>query len=94
MLKKSLFMLGQYSRSRKPGKSAAQVRKLITYLGREVRDIERKIKGDAKLAEAFSKELALEWRILRQPRGDKGKVYSVHEPDGAVHSEREGSQEI
>lgn len=79
--KKSLFMQGQYSRSKKPRKSAAQVRKLKTYLGRVVRDIARQVEGRADLSAAFSPMLALAGRILKQQRGDKGKVYSVHEPD-------------
>jgi len=79
--KKSLFMQGQYSRSRKPKEKTAQVRKIRTYLGRVVRDIGRKVKGKADLAAAFSPTLALAGRILRQKRGDKGKVYSVHEPE-------------
>lgn len=93
--KKALFMQGQYSRSRKPRKSAGQVRKIKVYLGRVARDIERKVAGKAGLTKAFSSHLALAQRILKQQRGDKGKVYSVHEPEvqciakGKVHKKYE-----
>jgi IS5 family transposase len=79
--KKALFMQGVYSRSRKPRKSSGQVRKIKVYLGRVARDIGRNVAGKSDLAETFSASLALAQRILAQKRGDKGKVYSVHEPE-------------
>ena len=49
-----------------------------TYLGRVIRDIERK----TRLAdEEFATLIATSKRIYKQQRNDKNKVYSVHEPD-------------
>jgi hypothetical protein len=55
------------------------LRTLRTYLGRVIRDIERKIKGRAKLEGVFARPLHLAGRGHRQVRRQRGpKVYSLH----------------
>ncbi len=58
------------------------LRTIPTYLGRVVRDIGRKIRGEAELESVFSHPLTLARRVREQrghPRGKK--VYSLHAPD-------------
>ena len=52
-----------------------------TYLGRVVRDIERKIAGNAARQAVFADELALARRLLAQQQQDKNKLYSLHAPE-------------
>lgn len=62
----------QYRRARKCTK------KMRTYLGRVIRDIERKLpQQDTALLEL----LAVSRWIQEQQKGDRGKVYSVHAPE-------------
>ena len=61
------------------------LRKLKTYLGRVIRDIERPIVGNEDLREAFVRQLFLARRVLEQERRQRGrKVYSVHAPEVRV----------
>ena len=55
-------------------------KKLKTYLGRVLRDIERKLSPEEHGA-AWRQALDLAKRLLQQRRADTGKVYSVHAPD-------------
>ena len=62
----------QHKRARK------MTKKLKTYLGRVVRDIERKVdKPDSELAELLAKAD----RLLMQERKSKNKLYSIHAPE-------------
>jgi hypothetical protein len=55
------------------------LRKLKTYLGRVIRDIERRIVGNEDLREAFVRPAR---RVLEQERRQRGrKVYSLHAPE-------------
>ena len=67
-----------YARAQQFRRAQKQTRNLKTYLGRVVRDIERKAGGavDDDLREL----LTLSYRLLEQERQDKNKLYSVHEP--------------
>ena len=73
--KKALIMQGRYSHARQSKRAAKQTRKLKTYLGRVIRDVERKVvdKDDALI-----KLLTLAKRLEAQQRKDKNKLYSVH----------------
>ena len=75
--KLALFMQSRYAHTRKPAKAAAQTRKLRTLLGRVRREIER---GVANPSGKMRELLEVTGRIEAQERGDKRKVYSVHEP--------------
>src|SRR5262249_52527474 len=63
--------------------SYARVGKLaLTYLGRVIRDIERRIVGNEDLREEFVRPLFLARRVLEQERRQRGrKVYSLHAPE-------------
>ena len=55
------------------------LKKLKTYLGRVVRDIERKA-TDPQRQGSFAELLALSKRLLEQTKTSKNKVYSLHAP--------------
>jgi transposase, IS5 family len=69
--------------SGRPRQAERRVRHLRTWLGRLVRDIGRKIAGDAKAEAVFAGSLGLMARLLRQRREDRGKdkLYSLHAPE-------------
>lgn len=60
-----------------------QLRTLKTYLGRTIRDIRRKVKGNKSLEQGFLRPLWLGERVMtQQPRDDIPKrVYSLHAPE-------------
>lgn len=67
----------RYAHTRQMKRAKACTRKLRTYLGRVIRDIERKCPNpDQKLKSL----LDISIRIRNQQRNDKNKIYSVHEP--------------
>ena len=65
--------------SRKYKQGNKLVKKMKTYLGRVVRDIERKTSGMESLPHKLVEALAKARKILAQERGSKGKIYSLHE---------------
>jgi transposase, IS5 family len=69
--------------SGRPRQAERQVRQLRTWLGRLVRDIGRKIAGNAAIQAAFAGPLGPIARLLRQRREDRGrdKLYSLHAPE-------------
>ena len=67
----------RYSHARQMKRARGCTRKLKTYLGRVIRDIERKCHEPDK---TLSSLLNVSKRIVAQQRHDKNKVYSVHEP--------------
>jgi IS5 family transposase len=67
----------RYAHARQLKRAQACTRKLKTFLGRVIRDIERK---QSNLDDHFRSLLKTAQRILTQQRQDKQKVYSVHEP--------------
>lgn len=74
-------MSSRYIHARQMKRARKQIKKLKTYLGRVMRDIERKIEGNQELMAYFSDSLGIAQRILFQERKSSNKVYSVHEPD-------------
>lgn len=57
------------------------VRKMRTWLGRLIRDIKRKIAGNADLEIAFEIALERAEKIHTQQPGDKDKLYALHAPE-------------
>ena len=61
------------------------LKKLKTYLGRVMRDIQRKIDGNQALETAFAQGLSLAHRVRFQKRrpepGDGPKIYALHAPE-------------
>lgn len=79
----TLLMANRYAHARQMKRMAREVRKLRTFLGRVMRDIERKMPTDPEQEAALREELALARRLLAQQREDKNKLYSLHEPQVA-----------
>jgi IS5 family transposase len=73
-----LAQQSRYVHARQMKRAKRCNRKLRTYLGRVIRDIERKYpEPDAQLQTL----LKIGTRIFHQKQKDKNKIYSVHEPD-------------
>lgn len=97
---KAAFVRSQrYAHARQIHRAKAQNRKLRTYLGRIIRDIERKTQSADTRTERMDKLLEIAKRIHGQPRkrseGDPPNLYSVHAPEveciakGKVHKQYE-----
>lgn len=76
--KQALFRQSRYAAARQGKRAKQQTRKLRTYLGRVIRDIERKVQ---QLPQALQTLLEIAKRIHQQQPKDTGKLYSVHAPE-------------
>ncbi len=81
--KRALFKQARYAHARQMKRAARMTRKLKTYLGRIVRDIERKAEkyGDPLSQQFLAQQLQLAHRLLAQTRTSKNKLYSIHAPE-------------
>jgi len=90
--KQALFRQSRYAAARQGNRAKQQTRKLRTYLGRVIRDLERKVK---QLPPDLQALLEIAKRIHQQQAKDTGKLYSVHAPEteciakGKVHKRYE-----
>ena len=76
--KRAQLRQGRYRHARRPKQAQKETKKLQTYLGRVIRDIQRKCPSPPqKLADL----LETAQRIYRQKRNDRNKTYSVHAPE-------------
>jgi len=66
-----------YGHAKQFNRMRRETRRLKTFLGRVVRDIERNMSTEN---ESLKQQLGLAHRILMQEKNSKDKVYSVHEP--------------
>lgn len=75
----------RYAHARQMNRAKAQTRKLRTYLGRVIRDIERKTQLNGAGQERMARLVQIAQRIHSQPRtraqGEPPKLYSVHAPE-------------
>lgn len=78
--KRALMMNGRYAHARQMQRARREQKRLRTYLGRVIRDIDRKLATTAE-HHKFNRLLEIAKRIHAQQRHDKGKVYSVHAPE-------------
>jgi IS5 family transposase len=76
--KHALVRQGRYGAARQFKRARRETRKLRTYLGRVLRNVERS--GQA-LSEKQTRVLIVARRLFVQQRTDHGKVYSVHAPE-------------
>ena len=76
--KQALFRQSRYAAARQGKRARQQTRKLRTYLGRVMRDIERKV---TQLPRDLQALLEIAQQIHRQQPQDTGKLYSVHAPE-------------
>ena len=83
--KAALAMNGRYAHARQLRRARAQQKRLRTYLGRVIRDIERRTAGRTELERRFERLLNIAKRIHAQTRqrADPAtpKLYSVHAPE-------------
>ena len=95
--KKAAVMASRYAHAKQFKRMKKRLRKLRTYVGRLIRDIERKATG---IDEELGTLLARADRIRCQQPQDKNKLYSLHEPDvrciskGKAHKRYEFGQKI
>lgn len=80
MAKKALRKVSQYAHSRKMKLAKRETKRLKTYFGRVLREIERNVEQDSELKGLTSDWLSVLRRIFEQKRTDSPKIYSVHEP--------------
>ena len=76
--KRSLVKSHRYAHAKQMKRARKETRKLKTYLGRVMRDLDRKT---PEKDDRLKARLALAQRIFDQKRDDKNKVYSVHAPE-------------
>lgn len=76
--KKALQKQGRYSHAKQMRRARKETKKLRTYLGRVMRDIQRKAENPDRELERL---LNVAERIYQQKQRDKNKVYSVHAPE-------------
>lgn len=90
--KRALFKQSRYAAAQQGRRAQKETRRLRTYLGRVIRDIERKLPKPAK---AMKELLAAARRIYQQQKQDHQKLYSLHAPEveciakGKVHEKYE-----
>jgi len=68
----------RYRHARQHKRANGQLRKLKTYLGRVVRDIERKVEHADEPLESL---LSLARRLLAQEKTSRNKLYAIHAPE-------------
>jgi transposase, IS5 family len=80
--KRAAIMVGRYTHAHQFKRARRELKFLRIRLGRVVRDIRRKIAGDAALRDRFADLLALAHRVRFQDHRQRGpKVYSLHAPE-------------
>ena len=79
--KLALLMSSRYFHARRHKRGGKEIRRLKTILGRTIRDISRKIAGQARLEAHFQEMLALATRPHDQKKGEQNKIYSIHAPE-------------
>ena len=80
--KRAALMAGRYAHAKQFRRMNRELKFLRTRLNRLVRDIGRKIEGDARLSEAFAMPLAKARQIARQRQQQRGwKLYAWHAPE-------------
>jgi len=81
--KRALITHQLYAHAKQFKRARRQLRKLRTYLGRTIRDISRKIKGNVVLEAVFLRPLWLAERVMTQRPRDPipKKIYSLHAPE-------------
>ena len=80
--KQAAMMAGRYAHAKQFNRHQRQLRLLRTRLGRLIRDIRRKIAGNADLEAAFTWPLSRADQIRSQQQRQRGwKLYSFHAPE-------------
>jgi IS5 family transposase len=82
LAKRAAIMVGRYTHAHQFKRAHRALKFLRTRLGRIIRDIRRKIEGNAALEDRFAPLLDLALRVRQQDHRQRGqKVYSLHAPE-------------
>jgi len=82
LAKRAAIMVGRYTHAHQFNRAGRALKFLRTRLGRIIRDIRRKIEGNAALQDRFAPLLDLAVRVRQQDHRQRGqKVYSLHAPE-------------
>jgi len=82
LAKQAAIMVGRYTHAHQFKRARRALKFLRTRLGRIIRDIRRKIEGNAALEQRFAPLLDLASRVRQQEHRQRGpKVYSLHAPE-------------
>lgn len=90
---------GRYAHAKQFKRMQRELRRMRTWVGRLIRDIERKAPA-AMMDDQLAALLARCRRVRDQPRHDSHKIYSLHEPDvqciskGKAHKRYEFGQKV
>jgi transposase, IS5 family len=80
--KRAAIMVGRYTHAHQFKRARRELKFLRTRLGRVIRDIRRRIDGNAELQERFGHLLDLAAKVRFQDQRRRGpKVYSLHAPE-------------
>jgi IS5 family transposase len=79
--KQSLIMQGRYSYAKQMKRAKKEIRRLKTYLGRLLRDVERKATVELKNNLRYPHLVSLIKKLLLQEKESKNKLYSFHAPE-------------
>ena len=77
--RRSAIMQGRYTRAGQYNRARKEQKKLKNYLGRVLRDVERKL--DPEHHPGWDALLDKCWQVFSQQRNDKDKLYSFHAPE-------------
>lgn len=69
---------GRYAHAKQYRRMQREIRKLRTWLGRVIRDVQRK---GGELSEALQARIAVAQRLHQQRRDSKNKLYALHAPE-------------
>jgi len=82
LAKRAAMMAGRYAHAKQFKRHHKELRFLRTRVGRLIRDIRRKISGNAALEEVFAAPLSRAFQIRMQKQRQRGwKLYSFHAPE-------------
>ncbi|MDB5618908.1 MAG: putative transposase [Tardiphaga sp.] len=82
LAKRAAIMVGRHTHAHQFKRARRALKFLRTKLGRIIRDIRRKIEGNAVLEDRFAPLLDLASRVRQQDHRQRGpKVYSLHAPE-------------
>lgn len=70
-----------YCHAKQMKRAQKATRKLKTYLGRVMRDINRKLQNNSEQKMYFEPLLQMAQRLLEQEKNSKNKLYSLHSPE-------------
>lgn len=80
--KHALIAHQRYAHAKQFNRANRALRAIRTMLGRVIRDIGRRIRGEAELEAAFALPLSLSRQVHTQDRRQRGrKIYSLHAPE-------------